>query len=230
MSTEQENNVLNLIGRSWTSRIGEEFQKPYMDRIKEELLSQPFFPAIHNIFRALLSCSFEESKVVMLTTDLTTSKNVGLPFSTMDTMDTLGVVHKEFYNGLEDDLQFGDFLVNMPNLGYLPDRGVLLLNNSLTVGPDDQSKLDHLEAWRPFIKAVIQSFKEKGDKPVCFILMGEHAHDYEEEIDDIEHQVISVEHPVDAVGEDRPWKHENAFTKARDFLMEYYPNPDKKYL
>jgi uracil DNA glycosylase len=161
---------------------------------------------------------------VFLTTDLSTKINVGLPFSSKEGG---GKVHDAFFKGMDDDLAIGDYLAHRPNLSYLPERHVLMLNTSLTTGPEPEDKVKHIDAWRPFITEIIKSFDKKENKPVCFILVGDYAEEYMEYIDELKHEVLRCEHPVDAVAEMMNWRHDNVFSQAREFVRKYY---DQKLL
>jgi len=83
---------------------------------------------------------------------------------------------KNFYEGIEKEFYDGINLnyVQDWNLDYLAERGVLLLNSSLTVEKDKIN--NHFEIWKPFISFILKEIISWMDVPV--ILIGEEAQFY----------------------------------------------------
>lgn len=120
------------------------------------------------IFRAFKETSFDTMKVLMLglspyhTIDNGKVIADGLCFSTKQPIEPPSL--KVFYNAIEDDVYNG-LNLNMkrnPNLQFLAEQGVLLLNAALTCEPNMPTV--HLELWKPFMDFIFKEIidKEKG--------------------------------------------------------------------
>jgi len=213
-----------LIGNSWYNQIGEEFDKPYMETVNQVLSTQAYYPDRHNIFRAFMCCSFDETKVVMIGQDpYHDGEAVGLCFSTKSKMNPS---LKAILQGMEDDLTLGDFLAHSNNISYLADRGILMLNTALTVQPGKPGS--HLDIWKPFTDEVIKALNNKVT-PVVFLLWGNEAQKLTTMIDPFKHLVIHAEHPAHAARQNRPWEHQECFSRAEEFVRKNYGDHIKRF-
>jgi len=100
---------------------------------------------------------------------------------------SLQIIYKE----LQDDLGLA-----IPNNGYLmkwAEQGVMLLNTSLTVRAS-QPASHKGKGWETFTDKVIE-FLNAREKPVVFILWGNHAIAKEQLITNTHHLILKAPHP-----------------------------------
>lgn len=107
----------------------------------------------NNIFRAFEECDYDKCKVIILGNapyDNIIGKNPvadGLFLSCSNTNKEQPSL-KYWYNGLKDE--YDTTLLRNPNLQFLANQGVLLLNCTLTCQPN-MSEI-HIKLWKPFIE------------------------------------------------------------------------------
>jgi uracil-DNA glycosylase len=182
---------------SWKKQLAEEFDKPYMQGLKDFLSQEKqagkvIYPKGSLIFNAFSLTPFDEVKVVILGQDPYHGPNQahGLCFSVMPGVKappSLVNIYKE----LKQDLN-----INPVNHGYLESwakQGVLLLNTVLTV---EQGKAGSHQGkgWEHFTDQVIQKLNTR-QKPVIFVLWGNHAQRKGHIIDEKRHYVLKSAHP-----------------------------------
>lgn len=92
------------------------------------------------------------------------------------------------------------------NIWKSPSVLLLPLNCTTT----DQGE-DHTELWKPFVHAVLQVLREK---PIVYLLIGKEAQDYDQHIDVFSNDYYYVEHPMNAVIKNRPWKTNDVFKRV----------------
>lgn len=123
----------NSVPPSWRKHLEPEFNKPYWKRLKENLVTEfsaghQVFPAPENVFRALLSCPFDDIRIVIVGQDPyhDDGQAEGLAFSVppgVRVPSSLSNIYKE----LETDI---DGFVK-PKHGHLQlwaDRGSVISN------------------------------------------------------------------------------------------------------
>ncbi len=179
-------------------------------------------PAHYNTFRAFKECPKEQLKCVMiLMNPYPWIKNGimvadGIPMSCSNT----GVLQpslEQFYGGMEDDLCGGLNLniIKNPDLAYLANQGVLMLNSSLTVELNDTKS--HKGWWMDMHKYLFQNVYPK-NIPVVFLgkdaedigISCNHRNDLHE---------FYIEHPAAASHKGRSWDHENIFSKVDGVIV-----------
>ena len=122
---------------SWKSRIGGEFEKEYMQNLRQFLIQEKgagkvIYPEGKNIFNAMNLLPFEEVKVVIIGQDPYHGPGQahGLCFSVMP-----GVAPPPSLKNIFQEIHT-DLGITPANNGYLnswAEQGVLLLNSVLTV-------------------------------------------------------------------------------------------------
>lgn len=182
-------------------------------------------PTMDKWFRAFEKCDRNNLKVVWLglspyySLDKYRKVNVadGLCFSTEQANDVPPSLF-QLYKGLEND-QFDGMNLHMMRwneLSFLADQGVLLLNSALTTIYGSSDK--HLEAWKPFIKFVINELnKEEG---LIFCGFGQVANEMLINVDRSKHIIIEREHPAAAAYRGDYWKHNKMFTEIDNQLIK----------
>jgi len=182
---------------SWKARLGSEFAKDYMLRLKMFLRAEleagkTIFPHGSNYFAALDHTPVDRVKVVILGQDPYHGDGQahGLSFSVkpgVKVPPSLVNIYKE----MEDDLG-----IAQPNHGYLmpwADQGVLLLNAVLSVqahcAASHQGK-----GWETFTDRIIEVLNREHEGLV-FMLWGSYAQKKGAKIDRAKHLVLSGPHP-----------------------------------
>jgi uracil-DNA glycosylase len=186
------------IHSSWLEQIGSEFDKPYMQDLKQFLSNEiaqhkSILPDASLWFNALNSTPFEDVKVVILGQDPYPTKGHahGLCFSALPEVKPLPKSLLNINKELMEDLG-----VDNSHTAYLQswaDQGVLLLNAVLTV---EQGKANSHQGkgWETFTDAIIQSINNQKEN-VVFILWGAYAQKKGVHIDESKHHVIKGVHP-----------------------------------
>lgn len=225
------------ISESWLAQIGGEFEKDYMQELRQFLQSQyalgkTIYPAKAHYFSALNQTPFEKVKVVIIGQDPYHGPQQahGLCFSVNP-----GVVTPPSLVNIYKELQ-GDLGIARANHGYLQswaEQGVLLLNSVLTV---EQSKpgAHQNKGWEVFTDAIIEALN-KLERPIVFILWGSYAHKKGKNIDRQKHLVIENVHPSPLSAHrgffgSKPFSQANAFLEQTGQTAIQWKLPDNSEL
>lgn len=204
---------------SWKLRLAPEFTKPYMQELKNFLVSErrlgkKIFPKGTEIFRAFDLTPFGAVKVVILGQDpyhgvdqahgLCFSVNPGVPFP-----PSLQNIFKELK---------ADLALPTPQSGDLSPwakQGVLLLNATLTVemglAGSHQKK-----GWEVFTDRVIDCLNQSNE-PIAFVLWGAYAQQKGQIITNSRHLLIKSPHPS-PLSSHRGFFGSRPFSKINRFL------------
>ncbi len=182
---------------SWKQPLLEEFQSPYMQALKQFLLSEKaagntVYPAGSEYFRALDLTPLDKVRVVILGQDPYHGPGQahGLCFSVRPGVrppPSLQNIYKE----LQDDLG-----IERPSHGFLEHwakQGVLLLNSVLTVRAGEAASHQG-RGWEKFTDAVIRLIAAR-DEPVVFMLWGSYAQKKAAFVGEGRHKVLRAVHP-----------------------------------
>lgn len=194
----------------WNPLLRDQFDQPYWKSLQafiaQERSAHVVYPEPENVFAALHHTSYASTKVVILGQDPYHGPNQahGLCFSVQRNVPpppSLVNIFKELRTDLD---------VPVPNHGNLTawaDRGVLLLNTTLTVragvAGSHQGK-----GWETFTDQVIRVVNQKPF--VVFVLWGAHARKKRQLIDVSRHAVVEAPHPS-------PLSAHNGFFGSRPF-------------
>ena len=194
----------------WNPLLRGEFDKPYWKAlqsfVEEERRQHVVYPARENVFAALHTTSYADVKVMILGQDPYHGPNQahGLCFSVQR-----GVEPPPSLVNVFKELQ-ADVGVPTPNHGNLQawaQRGVLLLNTTLTVRAG-QAASHQGKGWETFTDEIIRVVNEKSF--VVFVLWGAHARRKKALIDTARHAVIESARPS-------PLSAHNGFFGSRPF-------------
>ncbi|WP_069998273.1 uracil-DNA glycosylase [Cellulosilyticum sp. I15G10I2] len=180
----------------WDTYLQDEFNKLYYQNLraflKEEYAKNTIYPEMHDIFNALKTTSYEETKIVILGQDPYHGPGQahGMAFSVKPGVavpPSLRNIYKELKDTLECDI---------PNNGYLikwAKQGVLLLNTVLTVraGAPQSHKG---KGWETFTDSVIKTLNNR-EEAVIFMLWGAPAKKKSELITNKAHTILTAAHP-----------------------------------
>lgn len=209
-----------IIKNDWQEILEEEFEKDYYKNLRELLIDEyrhyQIFPKAEDIFNAFNYTSYEDLKVLILGQDPyhNVGQAHGLAFSVKEGVKVPPSL-RNIYKELNEDLG-----VKIPNSGYLKkwtEEGIMLLNTTLTVRahqPMSHSKI----GWEIFTDAVIKKINER-EKPVVFILWGNHARERKRLITNNRHLIIEGPHPS-PFSANRGFFGSRPFSRANKFLEE----------
>lgn len=180
----------------WDLILQGEFDKPYYLQLRQflktEYKSQTIYPNMYDIFNALRTTSFSDTKVVILGQDPYHGPGQahGMCFSVKRGIAPPPSL-KNIFKELTDDVG-----IPAPEHGELTcwaKQGVLLLNTVLTVR-QGQPNSHRGKGWEIFTDQVIQKLNEK-QTPVVFLLWGANAKAKAALITNPMHVLLQAPHP-----------------------------------
>jgi uracil-DNA glycosylase len=184
--------------KSWLEQLKDEFEQPYMQQLKQYLLSEKasgksILPESSLWFNALNSTPFDAVKVVILGQDPypTAGHAHGLCFSVLPDVKPLPKSLVNINTELMEDVR-----IDNTHSGYLQswaEQGVLLLNAILTV-EQSNSNAHQGKGWETFTDKIIYQLNANKEHLV-FILWGAYAQKKGVFIDQEKHLVIKSPHP-----------------------------------
>lgn len=212
--------------KSWLSHLEGEFEQPYMQKLRDFLLTRKqhqavIYPPGKLIFNALNSTPFDRVRVVILGQDPYHGPGQahGLCFSVLPGVRTPPSL-ANIYREIESDL--GMTLPDHGSLQSWADQGVLLLNAVLTV-ERGQAGSHQGKGWEIFTDAVVQKLNDKREGLV-FMLWGSYAQKKGSVIDRRKHLVLKAPHPS-PLSAHRGFLGCRHFSKANDYLQQHGQQP-----
>ncbi|MCW5519372.1 uracil-DNA glycosylase [Aureitalea sp. L0-47] len=214
------------IEESWKHQLSDEFSKEYFQKlsafVKEEYRNGRCYPPGGRIFAAFDHTPFDKVRVVILGQDPYHGPGQanGLCFSVQEGIAKPPSL-QNIFRELCDDLQLSE-----PANGDLEpwaDRGVLLLNATLTVRAH-QAGSHQNKGWEQFTDSVIQILSEKQEHLV-FLLWGGYAKKKGARIDRSKHLVLTSGHPSPLSANRGLWFGNKHFSKTNDYLKEIGNEP-----
>ena len=213
---------------SWAEVLKEEFEKPYMQALKEFIANErmgmsPIYPPAKEVFNAFSYTPLNQVKVVIVGQDPYHGPGQahGLCFSVQE-----GVAIPPSLQNIFKELN-SDLGIKIPSHGCLTawaKQGVLLLNATLTVSQSSPMS-HHGKGWEEFTDAVIQILCRRSD-PIIFLLWGKSAQQKYQHLASInnQHLVLKAPHPspFSAYSGFFGCKH---FSKTNQFLIEHGKEP-----
>ena len=199
------------IEESWKLVLSDEFNAPYFSDLKDFLITEKskyvVYPPGKFIFNAFKHTPFDKVKVVIIGQDPYHGKGQahGLCFSVPSGIaqpPSLVNIFKELHQDLELPIP------RHGNLEKWADRGVLLLNATLTVRAN-QAGSHQNKGWETFTDSVIRKISEFRTG-IVFLLWGRYAQAKETLIDTGKHYVLKAAHPS-------PFSAFNGFFGCRHF-------------
>ena len=180
----------------WMAVLAPELEKPYFEEMQryvaEERKAGPVYPPAAHVFTAFQSTPFESVKVVIIGQDPYHGEGEahGLAFSVPSGVrkpPSLANIFKELKADLGCELPADGSLVGWA------ERGVLLLNTTLTVRAD-QANSHRGRGWETFTSAVVDTLNRRSE-PIVFLLWGSSARKFASRIDQTKHGVVEGVHP-----------------------------------
>lgn len=124
---------------------------------------------------------------------------------------------KLFYDAIEKDLD--KEVERNPDLSYLAEQGVLLLNYSLTTEYGKATIHSDMNLWASFNKFLYGNVLSSACG-IPILLCGKQAQLIEKNLFNLCHVIKKVEHPAAAAREHRSWQHDGAFNWINKVLKE----------
>lgn len=216
----------NNIHPSWHDKIkpfvqSEECDLLYAHLKKDSKRGKQIAPLSADVWKAFKLCPMDELKVVLMgMSPYHTFKN-GKPVADglMMSCSVTGYIQpslQQLYSALESEYNQpkGTYEVT-PDLSYLAEQGVLLLNAALTTEKNKAGS--HIEIWEPFIKYLFENVLVPLGIPVVFL--GKDAGKYQRYMGIFSHSFV-VSHPASAAYKGADWDSEGVFNKLDKLLMQ----------
>lgn len=211
---------------SWKTRIGGEFEKEYMQNLRQFLIREKqagkvIYPEGKNIFNAMNLLPFEDVKVVIIGQDPYHGPGQahGLCFSVMPGVEPPPSL-KNIFQEIHDDL--GIPPATHGNLNSWAEQGVLLLNSVLTVEMNRPASHQG-QGWERFTDAIIATLNRE-HSGLVFFLWGSYAQKKGAIIDKKRHLVLQSAHPS-PFSAHRGFLGNRHFSKANAYLEAQSKSP-----
>lgn len=206
---------------SWKRELGNEFEQPYMQNLREFLRQQKaqgkrIFPPGSQIFNALNSTPFDDVRLVIIGQDPYHGPGQahGLCFSVLPGVQIPPSL-RNIYKELHSDTGF-----TIPQHGCLlswAQQGVLLLNATLTVEAGNAGSHQG-KGWETFTDRIIALLNEK-KSGLAFLLWGSYAQKKGASIDRERHLVLQSPHPS-PLSASRGFFGNHHFSRANAYLQK----------
>lgn len=182
---------------SWFAPLKNEFDQPYMKALKsflraEKKAGKQIYPAGDQMFNALNTTPFDQTRVVILGQDPYHGEGQahGLSFSVPPGIAVPPSL-RNIYQELHNDIGFIP-----PNHGCLQswaEQGVLLLNATLSVEAGKAGSHQN-QGWETFTDRIIEHLSRER-RHLVFLLWGSYAQKKGKGIDRSQHLVLTAPHP-----------------------------------
>ncbi|HHD81676.1 MAG TPA: uracil-DNA glycosylase [Campylobacterales bacterium] len=216
-----ENNINSE--SSWLKLLEDEFKQPYMQELKQFLITEQkqgkeILPEAALCFNALNLTPLEKVKVVILGQDPypTSGHAHGLCFSVLPNIKPLPKSLQNINKELLEDLNIDNS--HTGDLQPWAKQGVLLLNAILTVEAG-KSNTHQGKGWEKFTDKIIQIINEKCEN-IVFILWGAYAQKKGNAIDTKKHKIIKSAHPS-PLSAYRGFFGNKPFSRTNSFLEQH---------
>lgn len=216
-----------LMGQSWANELYSGWELQHTEKYHEQLHKEKICPRPANIFRALKEVPINKVRVVILAQDpYYTIKNgvyaaTGLAFDNpieLPPSPSLANIFKEMGRQIPERA-VGDVTSGYQDsyLEHLPSQGVLLLNVALTTKLGTAGA--HFHIWKPLTTRIVELVNQE-NRPIVWLLWGNHAQGYEKYITNEKHLILKSSHPspLGYNKTDNPFKGCDHFNKANEFL------------
>lgn len=212
---------------SWHNYIQPFIESKECDEIyaflkKEARRGKQIAPLSSNIFRCFKLTSVKDMKVIMMGMCPYHTAINGVPVADgllmgCSVTGKLQPSLEKFYDGIEKELHNGLNLryYKNPDVSYLANQGVLMINAALTTEINKAGS--HIELWRPFMEYLFENVFQYAGVP--FIFLGKDAAKYEKLCPPFAWSFITS-HPASASYKQTDWDAQGTFKKVNKLLKE----------
>ena len=185
---------------SWQSLIGDQFDQPYMQTLREFLLSEKragkrVYPPGPHMFAAMDLVPVEQVKIVIIGQDPYHGPNqaMGLSFSVPEDQP-LPPSLRNIYTEIQEDMgQSIDFNGASGDLSHWAEQGVLLLNAVLSV-QHAQAASHQGKGWEQFTDELVKRLANRREG-LIFMLWGSYAQKKAAQVAAERHHLLKAPHP-----------------------------------
>ncbi|MBP3853901.1 MAG: uracil-DNA glycosylase [Erysipelotrichaceae bacterium] len=209
----------------WDELFQQEIKKDYLNQINyflaKEYKTKHIYPAKENLFRAFLTTSRKDTKVVILGQDPYHGPGQAQGYSFSVPADfplppSLQNIYKEIAAEYNQPLRRNGDLTDWAK------QGVLLLNAILSV--EEGKPLSHAHiGWQNFTTEALRWINKK-EGPVVYLLWGAKAKEAMKELNNPNHLVLTSPHPS-PLSAHRGFFGNNHFKTANAFLARHNETP-----
>lgn len=215
----------DLLHNDWKSILKSSIESDNFQNLAKKVADayskETVYPSKEDLFEAFHLCSFQDTRVVILGQDPYHGPGQahGLSFSVPNACPfppSLKNIFKELYADLGLMRVSGD-------LSDWAVQGVLLLNTSLTVRAGEAGSHAKL-GWLEFTKTVLKSLNSH-EKPIVFLLWGNHAQQFSSLISDPKHLLLTSAHPSPLAANRGGWFGSRHFSRTNEFFVSHGLKP-----
>ena len=215
-----------VLAPGWEARMGDEFSKPYMNKLQEFLRNESrsgavVYPPNDKMFRALQLVDFDNVKVVLLGQDPYHGAHqaIGMSFA-VETPTPAPPSLKNIFKEIQSDLSIP--APRNTELTGWAEQGVLLLNTVLTVRANEAFSHRN-QGWETFTDRVITELNSH-EQPLVFLLWGSPSQQKAKMITNPNHFILRSPHPS-PLSAHRGFFGGHHFSKTNAFLQERNREP-----
>lgn len=212
----------------WADKFSKFIESSEMFNIYQQLKKDgqktPILPSPDNTFKSFAKTSPKHIKVIWFLMDPYPKRYFGTKISqstgiALDCSNTpngkLQPSLELFYDQIEQHLD--EKIERSPDLTYLLDQGIMLVNTDLTVKLGQSGS--HMGLWEPFMKYFLEEVMG-GTNGIIYVLSGTSSERMKKYINEIGNYIFKTEHPAFAARQKRAWNCDNIFSIIDDLLYK----------
>lgn len=193
-----------------------------MQKVKQDALREKIVPKSSDTFRAFATTDPKDIKVIFYLMDPYprkykdgTFQATGIAMDCTNSPDRkIQPSLEKWYDGMDNEL--GIKVERTPDLSYLHEQGVMLLNTDLTCKLNKTQS--HMGLWQPFQKYFLEEVVGS-DTQIIYVLCGKASLRLEKYINPFCH-IFKTDHPAAASHTHTDWDSKGVFKKINRILKE----------
>jgi len=210
---------------SWHAKVRPFIESEQCDKIyeflkKESKRGKKIAPLSSNVFRAFRETSLDNLKVVMMGM-CPYHTSIGGEYVADGLSMGCSITGKlqpsleQFYKAIERELYEDVKHEKTPDVRYLANQGVLMLNAALTTEINKAGS--HIALWEPFTRYLFENVLDTAGVPIIFL--GKDAAKYERYVPPFTWS-FTLSHPASASYKNTDWDTEGVFGKVNKILKD----------
>lgn len=210
---------------SWHAKVRPFIESEQCDKIyeflkKESKRGKKIAPLSSNVFRAFRETSLDNLKVVMMGM-CPYHTSIGGEYVADGLLMGCSITGKlqpsleQFYKAIERELYEDVKHEKTPDVRYLANQGVLMLNAALTTEINKAGS--HIALWEPFTRYLFENVLDTAGVPIIFL--GKDAAKYERYVPPFTWSFV-LSHPASASYKNTDWDTEGVFGKVNKILKD----------